>query len=198
MKRRLVLAAIFLLAGAVVNVAVAWGCAYWISVPPVVPAAVDSGFWRGPLPSNADSPQKWWGLGRWKAPGTTRFIIHFLPVWWSPDAPPGPTVEQVLPRWAYMAHPTQVQWDKCDERLEWIVDGRGWPLRSMGCRVDLEPDWVISLRPVRITSTRAGVLLDPLLRQGFAELMATRVLPLARCGPASPSTRSSTPRSSGC
>ncbi len=32
MKRRLFIAAIFLLAGAVVNVAVAWGCAQWSSV----------------------------------------------------------------------------------------------------------------------------------------------------------------------
>ncbi len=47
MKRRLLIAAVFLLAGAVVNVAVAWGCAAWapaagaripISDPPQLPA----------------------------------------------------------------------------------------------------------------------------------------------------------------
>ena len=32
MKRYLLIAAIFLLGGAVVNVAVAWGCALWIDI----------------------------------------------------------------------------------------------------------------------------------------------------------------------
>ncbi|MEE8153361.1 MAG: hypothetical protein V3T53_00205 [Phycisphaerales bacterium] len=37
MKRRLLIVAIFLLAGSVVNVAVAWGCAAWIDVRPSRP-----------------------------------------------------------------------------------------------------------------------------------------------------------------
>ncbi len=49
MKRRLLIVAVFLLAGAVVNVAVAWGCALWSPLPP--PERM-----RGPTPAD----RAWW------------------------------------------------------------------------------------------------------------------------------------------
>ena len=49
MKRRLLIIAVFLLLGAVVNVAVAWGCAIWSSLPP-------PGRMHGPAPAD----QVWW------------------------------------------------------------------------------------------------------------------------------------------
>ncbi len=48
-KRRLLIIGIFLLLGAVVNVAVAWSCAIWSSLPP-------PGRMRGPAPAD----QAWW------------------------------------------------------------------------------------------------------------------------------------------
>ncbi len=49
MKRRLLIVAVFLLAGVVVNVAVAWGCAIWSSLP-------SPGRMRGPAPADL----AWW------------------------------------------------------------------------------------------------------------------------------------------
>ncbi len=49
MKRRIFIVVIFLLAGAVVNVAVAWGCAVWSPLPP--PERM-----RGPTPAD----RAWW------------------------------------------------------------------------------------------------------------------------------------------
>ena len=48
MKRHLLIVAVFLLAGAVVNVAVAWGCALWSPLPP--PERM-----RGPVTATARS-----------------------------------------------------------------------------------------------------------------------------------------------
>ncbi len=57
MKRRLLIVAIFLLAGAVVNVGVAWGCALWS--PVLKTDTIDEGYMRGPS-------HRAWGIG-WSA-----------------------------------------------------------------------------------------------------------------------------------
>ncbi len=54
MKRRLLTIGICLLLGAVVNVAVAWGCAIWSSLPP-------PGRMRAPAPAD----QAWWQEHAW-------------------------------------------------------------------------------------------------------------------------------------
>ncbi len=52
MKRRLIIVAIFLLAGAVVNVGVAWGCALWSDTrpPTIVSERRGFGFLSDPPP----------------------------------------------------------------------------------------------------------------------------------------------------
>ncbi len=57
MTRRLLILAAFLLAGAVVNVAVAWGCALWS--PALKTDTIDEGYMRGPT-------HRAWGIG-WSA-----------------------------------------------------------------------------------------------------------------------------------
>ncbi len=70
MKRRLLIIAIFLLAGAVVNVAVAWGCARWPRSAiwigddedlPVLPSSRDVGWWNKHLVPlfDADIEDRW-------------------------------------------------------------------------------------------------------------------------------------------
>ncbi len=78
MKRRLFTLAIFLLLGAVVNVAVAWGCALW---PPAVPSSPHGGdgvpklapgtSWPRPVPAEWPSPSHGgWGTGLFMSTGT--------------------------------------------------------------------------------------------------------------------------------
>ncbi len=57
MRRRLLIVAVFLLAGAVVNVAVAWGCVIWSKPPTIVPGpfpVVEP--WPAAVPSEWPSP----------------------------------------------------------------------------------------------------------------------------------------------
>ncbi len=52
MKRRLLIIAVFLLAGAVVNVAVAWGWALWGPLPAWVEPTTPAGMWPRPVPDD--------------------------------------------------------------------------------------------------------------------------------------------------
>ena len=78
MKRRLFKLVAFLLLGAIVNVAVAWGCALW---PPAVPSSPHGGdgvpklapgtSWPRPVPAGWPSPSRGgWGTGLFMSTGT--------------------------------------------------------------------------------------------------------------------------------
>ena len=56
MKRRLLIIAVFLLLGAVVNVAVAWGCALWGPPLPYVGPTTPAGMWHRPVPNDWPRP----------------------------------------------------------------------------------------------------------------------------------------------
>ncbi len=82
MKRRIVLAAIFLLAGAVVNVAVAWGCA--VSIRRSKPASPP--VWALLREVAPDGSWHSWGIERIKLRGALFFMsfctvsrLHFSP-----------------------------------------------------------------------------------------------------------------------
>jgi len=122
-KRRLLIIAIFLLAGAVVNVAVAWGCALWVEV------------FRGGFESvtarNTD-------LGAFQAkkfspPGA----MIFETVRWRgrimQSAPPIDDPNELLPSWTGLTAPTPA-YESRKYRIEYrAVDVRGWPMRSLWC-----------------------------------------------------------------
>ena len=123
MRRRLPAIAIFLLAGAVVNVGVAWGCALWIEV------------FRGGFESVTDRNTD---LGVFRAkkfspPGA----MIFETVRWRgrimQSAPPIDDPNELLPGWTGLTAPTPAY----ESRKYWIeyraVDVRGWPLRSLWC-----------------------------------------------------------------
>ncbi len=142
MKRRLRIIAIFLLLGAVVNVAVAWGCAAWAQrmVQPWQYDPVANRHWHpshshwhaGPPPGEPGLPsaedKKWWAA---HAPGSfavvepiaassfSHFGINKIDMWkLEPDSPrPGP---------GFSMSRTWTGWPvRSMEGAEWFDGGRG-------------------------------------------------------------------------
>ena len=124
MKRRIVLAAIFLLAGAVVNVAVAWGCAVRINVFDSQPR---SGF------------TKHLAVIRFSAFGSTWFWILRGGHPWARQFPDdGAKPGDAIPYWAaYMLaelalEPPLTAWTTPRPVTTCrVADARGWPMRSL-------------------------------------------------------------------
>ncbi len=125
MKRRLLIVAVFLLAGAVVNVAVAWGFAAWN------PKIVDFYRWTA-QPQGAES--LW--VAQINSPGSTRLLFAK-----GVFAPPEPTdivvaEEDLLPSWAVLAG-RGINAVESGGHWEKIWDARGWPARSMYCEFEM-------------------------------------------------------------
>ncbi len=118
MKRHLLIIAICLLLGAVVNVAVAWGCAAWVDLIGVVP--------------DSKSPQRrgryqWQTFDYFERVGASRMAWRVSPMVLR-SGPDGETVNQ---QDEYMGTLPQVRVP--DLELGEVVDRRGWPLLSMQC-----------------------------------------------------------------
>ena len=113
MRRRLIIAAVFLLAGTVVNVAVAWGCAAWVPLgQPNRYAALEDG--------------RWWEVAQFEALGSTR-IVSFKGFFELSVAAVVTDAEEMLPYWAApLAHSGTA-----------IRDARGFPARSLHCAATL-------------------------------------------------------------
>ncbi len=108
MRRHLLTIAIFLLAGAVVNVAVAWGFGVW-SNPFHGRYAFDGEHSVGIV-------EKFWSRGA--------TVVHFLR-----EAPP---LSDLIPNWGELEEPPpdlDVSW-ACESRY---VYGAGWPARALWC-----------------------------------------------------------------
>ncbi len=112
MRRRLLILAVFLLAGAVVNVALAWGCAAWSPINTPISTQIDR-----PFPTSS--------LGPWSLP--------FAPSW-LPDSGASiilaPAVEFVMIE--YHGIGVSKQHVNHGRKLrEWDLYSAGWPLRSL-------------------------------------------------------------------
>ena len=140
MKRRLTKLVVFLLLGAIVNVAVAWGCAAWIRISrdPNVPRSGDE-FLRSPKVTELE-----WRAAVWRRPGVIR-ILSFRPHNYEVEGEaPGSsfyiinTLTQTpawevswddlpIPRWS------RVYGKSANVADPWtlIEDARGWPIYSM-------------------------------------------------------------------
>ena len=117
MKRRLLIIAIFLLAGAVVNVAVAWGCALGISLADVSEGTA----WRGAQGGST--------VGTFSRPGGVRVKWYLWPE--GPDdlrsQRLGHFPVQFAPSWARFRQ--MLLKDRVRETVEF--EGRGWPMVAM-------------------------------------------------------------------
>jgi len=165
MKRRLTKIVLFLLLGAIVNVAVGWACAYWI-VP-----------YNGQvLPSQNGIVQVYFAVGeswpRWifkelRQPGTSTLV------WWDERSDPRPVeFKKALvtslpnqykqaspPLWSEVG-PTPV----ASQQIEtwWgppiIECARGWPCLALANRIDLQRN--ATTRKHRITKVGSGIPLE--------------------------------------
>ncbi len=124
MKRHLLIIGIFLLAGAVVNVAVAWGCALWIDV--------QSGSWSA-VRQQSESEAFEWHYSIHRRRGATKIRISLLRLDKGRRDEAGPvpaTLPAGVPRW-HRGWPreSQVSWEGSEYPR--THEARGWPLLSM-------------------------------------------------------------------
>lgn len=138
MKRWVTIVVVFLLAGAVVNVAVAWGCAVAVD-----PTFARTGGWT-------NRPPWRWEVVCWKGVGNT-FLVNAWAHYRDPAADLygpaksfGPSPGRLVPGWGDLDAPTaEFAAMVPDPRSELIVEERtllgcGWPLRAMWCELERE------------------------------------------------------------
>jgi len=138
MKHRLLLVAVFLLAGAVVNVSVAW--ALTVCVRPggnntfAAQSSYESRWSSRPLPSNLHAAQyTHWCVRRTEGIGTVLAAVTAVHGPGPNDAP----FEELLPPVARLANELQhfeasSPWDSLGPGF-FVWQGRGWPCISMSC-----------------------------------------------------------------
>ena len=122
MKRRLTKLVLFLLLGAVVNVAVAWGCAYWVDSSPsdMSPKYVTRRTPQGHV----------WFVGIESERGAERVLSTRL------FDRGGPIIDDVdpsdlIPSWSTISRDFDFAEPKTwDQQMQ---DARGWPMLSMRC-----------------------------------------------------------------
>ncbi len=157
MRRRLLTIAILLLVGAVVNVAVAWGCGWWVDVKPS-PFQIG---WKEYMLHHG------WRITKREAFGATRLVAWFCP---RGEAQYKPLTE-VVPAWRSTLADEMEEAGRHFPRMT-IEDARGWPLRSLWCR------WA----PGTATFPKGGILLKPKKRtataMGFSRLRALPYWPV--------------------
>ena len=125
-KRRLLIIGMFLLLGAVVNVAVAWGCAVLVDPFVVEPE------YRGAMRTVRGSPVDW-RVWAWTRMGV-KHIHSMMGSARSVRGEPDPT--EILPYWLDFAELTTEH--KASKNLWEVrrIDGRGWPAISMWCELE--------------------------------------------------------------
>ena len=131
MRRRLLTILIFLLAGAVVNVAVAWGCGAWLET-----AHAEQSF----LASSPASPR--WKMTVGKRTGATRVALV------KDDEPYRPGAHWPVgnpPYWSRGRHApddSSSKYRMSDPIAWWLIEeARGWPIRSMIWWTDIQVDY---------------------------------------------------------
>ncbi len=132
MKRHLFTIAVFLLAGAVVNVAVAWGCAAWTPISTPIstqigrPYTISSHGVPGSRPLTS-SEQQWWLADRGAALLPPLEVIDHRSI--------GVTMRQVFHRRPALVprRGSPPSLGKLGDRTvqEWHLYSAGWPLRSL-------------------------------------------------------------------
>ncbi len=169
MKRHLLIIVVCLLLGAVVNVAVAWGCAVWLEV------------FRGQFERVRDRNTD---LGVFRAAKFSRVgAMYFETVRWKgrvqQSVSPTDDPNELLPGWTGLTAPTQA-YESGKYQIEYrAVDLRGWPMRSLWLEyTGHSRSGVLNVQGGLLTSalrTRSGT---PLTRSGQSFPVALPLRPL--------------------
>ena len=126
MKRRLFKLVLFILLGAIVNVAVAWGCVLFVEIGWIN----DS----NNIGVTANPPNRYHPFIIWHRVGTTRILYAVENAFDVYEQGHGTEFAKV-PYWSS----NDVNRLALDERI--ILEGRGWPCRALLCRFELiEPE----------------------------------------------------------
>jgi hypothetical protein len=170
MRRRLLIIAIFLLAGAVVNVAVAWGCA--LTINPFY-GTEDSESVR----DNAKNLELF--VARWSRPGTTA-VACVRDSWPFSFRAENEDPMALLDKWTGFREPTHEFESGATKIEQRFAHGCGWPKLSFWCETQLD----VVNRELYIGPTEGGLEtgLPPLessrARGASHRRKAPRVLPL--------------------
>ncbi|MEE9128804.1 MAG: hypothetical protein V3T84_02210 [Phycisphaerales bacterium] len=193
MKRRLTKLVVFLLLGAIVNVAVAWGCAYWVKFDWRIPgrqAGYDhfAGF---ELPPDHVDAGRFAGytVSRYQRFGSQRVsVVHS----YAYDGLPGKTTigfNDIIPQWARGF--LDIHEFHTDESIDFrsevnryiaIVDGRGWPCLSLWGGMKLPKSGTVYSsggRPILLVERRYWIIpLEPASPRGSLIVDSRLLLPL--------------------
>lgn len=124
MKRRLLIVALFLCLGAVLNVAVAWACAVSIDV-----------FKADVVQAYLPGPEVRWEVVRWTRAGATWFDSRQMRGGTGPEDAKGPSPGKLVCEWSGFSTPTP-EFRSGSATVEIRnADGRGWPALSMWSEV---------------------------------------------------------------
>ncbi len=132
MKRRLFKLVVFLLLGAIVNVAVAWGCALGLNIHKSSVTSV----YRSLDPDESQTKYTFWMVSRGSRPGA----VYLYSIRAIPQHGPGPSAveglpELLVPNWAraQLLPGQSGSTERINEFEYWTVDARGWPRLSLWC-----------------------------------------------------------------
>jgi hypothetical protein len=130
MRRRLVMLLVFLLLGAIVNIAVAWGCSHCIDIQSRRMLEMHGA-------SRWGDPVLWWRVSMREMTGASRVRSDWKR-WDGPDVRAQFEVEEVVPEWAVAAAPSGPALDS--HGYVQITDARGWPALSMWSAIRYDID----------------------------------------------------------
>ncbi len=185
MKRRALTILIFLLAGAVVNMAVAWGCAVWVNV--VADKLNESADVRG--------PEEVWGAKVWRRAGAELCTSSRIARAGKPRTGLTEIAQQsaakhprdILPNRGFLILPTKSFLSGGTNHDHKGVSSRGWPLLSMSCEYDFNPNRLTILPcrfgpdpglAIRVLSGISTGAIEPAWRHGPYISGLPRALPL--------------------
>jgi hypothetical protein len=130
-RKVVIRAGTFLLLGAIVNIAVAWGL------------MLASSAWRGILADyvEASGPCVYgdWGIQRWGDTGHVRIVSSFSKDGVMNEWLEGVDGSQLVPSWSSVAAPSPRFTDLSCSADAMMEDGCGWPFVALGCRYCLQP-----------------------------------------------------------